>query len=333
MLLLGADREPRVGGQAVIEGVMMRDPSGWSVAVRAPDGSILERVERKPAFATRHRWARIPLIRGAVALVESMVVGFRALSWSAEIFEGRRQAVEGSESLHRQHDCGSDGADSSRESFESGSGVLTTIAALIFAIALFIVIPGAISRAVFARFLSNPLAQSAAEGLLRIAILVGYIAAISRIPEVGRVFEYHGAEHQTIAAYEDGKELTPEQIATYSTRHPRCGTSFLLTVMIVTIAIFALIRGSLPFAVQLAARVVLLPVVAGISYELIRLGWAHRRRAAARLMMVPGLALQAITTKTPDRSQIEVAVRSLQILLGAGEDALSGRALGSDQQS
>lgn len=307
---LGAAKEPRVGGQAVIEGVMMRDPSGWSVAVRVPDGSLKKRLERKPPFATRHRWARVPLVRGAVVLVESVAIGFSALSWSADVFASYAASPS------KAHSMGSPGPNEGHDRPDSGSGAVSMIAALIFAVTLFIIVPAVISRTLVAKVVSGSLALSVSEGLLRIAILVGYIAAVSRIPEVRRVFEYHGAEHQTIAAFEDGRPLTPDRISAYSTRHPRCGTSFLLTVMIVTIAIFSVIRGTLPLSLQLAARIALLPVVAGVSYELIRLGWAHRERLPAKILMLPGLALQGITTRIPDESQVEVAIASLEYLIG-----------------
>ncbi len=307
--------EPRVGGQAVIEGVMMRDPTGWAVVVRAPDGRLRKRVEHQPSFATKHRWARVPFVRGAVVLVESMVVGFRALSWSADVFAS---PPEKNSSLH-------DARRSDASSHDSGSGLVSVLGAVAIALTLFVILPALISNTLFARLTSSALARSAFEGVIRVVLLVGYIVAISRLEEVRRVFEYHGAEHQTIAAYEEGEPLVVESIARYSTRHPRCGTSFLLTVMVVAIAVFAVVRGSLPLGAQLVARVVLLPVVAGISYEAIRLGWAQRRRLLGRALMAPGLALQAITTRTPDASQVEVAVASLQALLTpASEDSTEG---------
>ncbi len=307
--------EPRVGGQAVIEGVMMRDPTGWAVVVRAPDGRLRKRVERQPSFASKHRWARLPFVRGAVVLVESMVVGFRALSWSADVFT----------SLPEKSSSPREAGRSDASSPDSGSGVVSVLGAVAIAVTLFVIVPALISHTLLARLTSSALARSAFEGVIRVAVLVGYIVSISRLEEVRRVFEYHGAEHQTIAAYEEGESLVPESIGRYSTRHPRCGTSFLLTVMVVAIAVFAVVRGSLPLGAQLVARVVLLPVVAGISYEAIRLGWTHRRRLVGRVLMAPGLALQAITTRTPDASQVEVAVASLKALLTqACEDSTEG---------
>jgi uncharacterized protein YqhQ len=309
--------EPRIGGQAVIEGVMMRDPSGWAVAVRTPDGSVKRRLEKKSSYASRHRWARIPLARGAVVLVESVAVGFRALSWSADIYASETARPGPTSAARRDPTRRNDLAD-------SGSGVVSMIAALIFAITLFVIIPAVLARVLLSKLIDSSLALSASEGLIRIVILVGYIGAVSRLPEVRRVFEYHGAEHQTIAAFEGGDPLDSEHIAAYSTKHPRCGTSFLLIVMIVTIAIYSVIRGSLSLPLQLAARIALLPLVAGISYELIRFGWAHRKRWAAKILMLPGLALQGITTRIPDDAQIEVAITSLKTLIGIGAAADDG---------
>jgi len=319
LLLQTPGSEPRLGGQAVIEGVMMRDPTGWAVAVRAPDGTIKKRLERRPSFQSTHRWARIPILRGAVALVESLAIGFSALSWSADVFA----STQSGKPVRKQ---------------ETGSGAVSMAAAITFAVALFVVIPAVLTRVALAQVVKGPFALSVAEGLLRVIILVGYILAISRIPEVRRVFEYHGAEHQTIAAYENSEPLVVERISEYSTRHPRCGTSFLLTVMIVTIAVFSVIRGTLPFSLQIAARILLLPLVAGISYELIRAGWALRDRTLAKYLMLPGLALQAITTRQPDSSQIEVAVAALRVLVGENGDrkqseSHNGFVVGSRQEN
>jgi uncharacterized protein YqhQ len=183
------------------------------------------------------------------------------------------------------------------------------------AIALFLVLPALVARLVFGSVVTNTLAVSAVEGTIRIAILLLYMLAISALSDVRRVFQYHGAEHKTIAAYEAGDALEPQEIAKKDRRHPRCGTSFLLTVVIVTVVVFAFLRGNLPLWAQLLARVAMLPLVAGIAYEAIRIGWRLRRGLVGKALVAPGIALQAITTREPDEDQIVVALRSLEVLL------------------
>ena len=271
-----------VGGQAVLEGVMMRAPAAWAVAVRRPDGVIEAKSHELPRLASRSRWARIPFTRGVMVLVESMSLGFRALTWSAE----KAGLEEGEEEISRPQIIG------------------TMIVAAIVAIGLFALLP------VFA---ANWLTEDGSiafvvlDGAIRIFLIVGYIWLISRSKEIQRVFQYHGAEHKTIHAYEAGDPLTIESIQRYSPRHPRCGTSFLILVGIVAFFVFLTITG-LPFVWQVASRVLLIPVIAGLSYEVLKvadqvtwMSWASR----------PGLWLQAITTKEPEDPMVEVAIASL----------------------
>jgi uncharacterized protein YqhQ len=281
-----------VGGQAVLEGVMMRAPSGWAVAVRRPDGDLEAISHELPRLSERHRLARFPFIRGVLVLIESLTLGFRALSWSAQM-------------------AGEEGEEITR-----GQALGTMVVAVLFALALFIWFP------VFAaRWLGGVLGGGESgllfvvlDGAIRLAILVGYIWLISRSKEIQRVFQYHGAEHKTIHAYEAGDPLTVAAIQKYSPRHPRCGTSFLLIVGMVAFVVFLALAPVDNALFQVGARVVLIPFIAGLSYEVLKAGatsqwmsWANR----------PGMWLQRITTKEPDDAMVEVAVASL---LAALED-------------
>ncbi len=272
-----------VGGQAVLEGVMMRAPNRWAVAARRPDGVIEVVRHELPRLASRSKAARIPLMRGVMVLIESLSLGFRALSWSAQ-----RAGEEEEELTKRQI-------------------AFTMVFAIAFALVLFIGAPALGAKVLADLVGENSLWFVVFDGILRIALMVGYIFAISRAKEIQRVFEYHGAEHMTIHAYEAGDPLTLEAISVYSPRHPRCGTAFLMLVAMVAFVIFLTLAG-LPFLWQIIARVVLIPVIAGVSYEVLKLAadrpwmaWASR----------PGMWLQAITTRQPDGEQIEVAVASL----------------------
>jgi uncharacterized protein YqhQ len=272
---------------------MMRAPSGWAVAVRRPDGVIEAKNGELPRLSDRSVAARIPFVRGVVVLIESLTLGFRALSWSAQ------KSGEEDEEITR------------------GQAIWTMLFAAAFAIALFVLIP------VFtAGWLKGFLGDSSLvfvllDGTIRLALIVGYIWLVSRWEEIQRVFQYHGAEHKTIHAYENGAPLVVDRIQVYSPRHPRCGTSFLLIVGMVAFVVF-LTLAPLPFAWQAAARIVLIPVIAGLSYEVLKAGATSRWMSWANR---PGIWLQAITTKEPDDSMVEVAVASLMAALTEDEAA------------
>lgn len=328
----GAPRPGNVGGQALIEGVMMRCPAAWAAAVRLADGGVVTRYDPASSLAIRYRAARLPLVRGAVALVESMAVGIRALSWSADLYAGSEvRAIDATYGPYDDRDADSsgmaDGSDTERGRSDrdrqegSASGVLAVIGGVALAFSLFVALPALLSRGVFSKVVTNALLLHALEGVTRVAVLVGYVAAVSALPDIKRVYQYHGAEHKTIACFEEGAPLEPARLSAFSTRHPRCGTSFLLTVVIVSVAVFSVIKGSLALPLQIAARLALLPVVAGVSFELIRLAWVLRHNWVGRALAAPGLALQAITTKEPDNFQLEVAIRALEKLLNPSEGA------------
>ncbi len=296
---MSRDPSKTVGGQAVIEGVMMRAPAGWAVAVRTPTGAIEATRNDLPRLSSRSRWARIPLIRGVMVLGESLTLGMRALSWSAQ-----RASGEDEQPLSRGQVAGS-----------------LALALALFA-GLFIVLP-----AVGARWV---IGQSAwvhlVEGAIRVLVFVGYIWAIGRIPEIGRVFQYHGAEHMTIHAYEEGEQLSSQSVGRYPKEHPRCGTSFLLLVVLLSVLVFSLLgRPSLPWLI--ASRILLIPVIAGVSYELLRFSGLRADGTLGKVLSAPGMWLQKLTTRVPEEQMIPVAVASLLAALdpeGRAEVELRG---------
>jgi uncharacterized protein YqhQ len=287
-----AGRDAPVGGQAVMEGVMMRGVSTWSVAVRKPDGEIDTVSEPLVSWGKRHRALRWPVIRGVVALAESLKIGFRALQLSANA-----QLASGEEP----------------QEIGGWAWVLTIIGAMALAIGLFFVVPvGATS--LIKDELGSAFLFWLVEGVLRTAIFIGYVLAISRLPDLRRVFEYHGAEHKTISCYEAGDALVPERAQAYSRYHPRCGTSFLLIVMVLAIFVFAPI-GLPAWYWLVASRVLGIPLVAGLSYEVIKWAGRNRARGWVRALMWPGLMLQRLTTREPDREQLAVAIAALEAVL------------------
>jgi uncharacterized protein YqhQ len=287
-----AGRDAPLGGQAVLEGVMMRGVSTWAVAVRKPDGQIAVTSEPLVSWAKRHRLLRLPVIRGVVALAESLKIGFRALGISANA------------QLEDEEDA---------EPIGGLTWTLTIAFSLVLAIGLFFVIPvGATS--LIKDELGSALLFWLVEGVLRTAIFIGYIVLISRLPDLRRVFEYHGAEHKTISAYEAGDRLIPARAARYSRLHPRCGTSFLLIVMVLAIFVFAPI-GLPAWYWLLASRILGIPLIAGLSYEVIKWAGRNRRKRWVRAVMWPGLMLQNLTTREPDHEQLAVAIAALEAVL------------------
>jgi uncharacterized protein YqhQ len=289
-----ASQDAPIGGQAVLEGVMMRGVSTWAVAVRNPEGEVEITSEPIVSWAKRHRVLRWPVIRGVVALGESLKIGFKALAISANA-----QLEE----------------DEQGEKEEIGGWMwgFTIALSLALAIGLFFVIPvGATS--LIKDELGSALLFWLVEGILRTLIFIGYIVAISRLPDLRRVFEYHGAEHKTISCFEAGDELKPERAEVYSRLHPRCGTSFLLIVMVLAIFVFAPI-GLPEWYWLLASRILGIPLIAGLSYEVIKWAGKNRNKRWVRALMWPGLMLQNLTTREPDRDQLAVAIASLEAVL------------------
>ena len=314
-------RDAPIGGQAVLEGVMMRGIRTWSVAVREPTAAQLASGEREiPAgeiavqtfpFSSalrRHRLLRLPLVRGVVALGGSMAIGLRALNISANAQiagpdDPLAEAADGEE--------GVDARDGGALSGAAWAGAL--VVSFAFAIGLFFVVPVGLVSLIKSQLHSSTLFWLI-EGLVRTAIFLGYLLLLSRLRDLRRVFEYHGAEHKTIACHEAGEELTPENAARFSRLHPRCGTSFLLIVMIVAIFVFAPI-GLPAWYWLLATRILGVPLIAGISFEIIKLAARYRDNVWVRALMAPGLALQRLTTREPDHSQLAVAIAALHSVL------------------
>ena len=304
---LVAARDAPLGGQAVIEGVMMRGVCTWAVAVRAPSAEQRANGRRmageEPALGEievtsfpldsvlkRHRWLRRPLIRGVVALVESLRLGFRALSISVNT-----QLPDGEQDVSR------------------GTWAGTVVLALAMAIGLFFLLPVGIAS-LLGDLLPNALVFVVVEKLIRVTIFLAYLWAVSRMKDLQRVFEYHGAEHKTISCYEAGVPLTPENAQRFSRLHPRCGTSFLLIVMIVAVVVFAPL-GTPAWYWLLISRVLGIPLIAGLAFEVIKWFGRNRTKRWAQILMLPGMKLQLLTTREPDLGQLAVAIAALEAVL------------------
>jgi uncharacterized protein YqhQ len=283
-----------IGGQAVLEGVMMRGPSNWSLAVRKPDGEIAQLNREIDSVMKRHRFFRLPIIRGVIALGESLAIGFRALAISAN-YAAQQEG------------------DDEEVSTEIGRGALLVAFAFAigFALLLFKVTPALITSWL-------PIETTGVfvvvEGLIRVTIFVLYLALISLLPDLKRVFQYHAAEHKAINAYEAGEELEPERVQRFSLIHPRCGTAFLLWVMVIAIFVFAFF-GRPAWYWLITSRILLLPVIAGIAYELIRFAGKHTGSRILMTLLAPGLWLQRLTTREPTLDQLEVSIRALKDVL------------------
>jgi uncharacterized protein YqhQ len=283
-----------IGGQAVLEGVMMRGPSNWSLAVRKPDGEIAQVNNEINSVMARHRVFRLPIIRGIIALGESLAIGFRALAISANY-------------------AAQEEGDDDEVSTEIGRGALifAFVIAIGFALLLFKVTPALLTSWL-------PIETTGlfvvVEGLIRVGLFIAYLVLISLLPDLRRVFQYHAAEHKAINAYEAGDELEPERVQQHSLIHPRCGTAFLLWVMVIAIFVFAFF-GQPVWYWLIASRILLLPVIAGIAYELIRFAGKHTGNRILMTVLAPGLWLQRLTTREPTLDQLEVSIRALKDVL------------------
>ncbi len=307
-------RTPKIsyGGQAVLEGVMMRGRTYMAVAVRAPDKSIVVTSEALPKHLYSGIIQKIPLVRGMTMLWDALGLGMKALMFSADI----QMADQGGDA-----EPGTDGksaTDTKPAAPASLSKPLawTTVAvAMIFGVGVFFVTPLAVVG-LFERLIggSSSLWSNLAEGLIRLALLVGYVALIGLMPDVKRVYGYHGAEHMTIHAWEHNDPLDPAHVGKYPPAHPRCGTAFLLEVVAISVVLFALL-GTPDLWIRVVSRILLIPVIAGIAYELLRLGGKYPESVLMKAIVAPGLLLQALTTRYPDESQMEVAIASMEELL------------------
>ena len=301
-------RLPSYGGQAVMEGVMMRGKENVAMAVRAPDGQILTYEEKLPALY-RSKWMNIPFLRGVLGLWDSLNLGMRFLTKSSNMVNGEDQQIEGKDL------------------------VLTVLLSLVLGIGLFFLLPALVSG-----WLDGPLGferwgtvgtwlSNLLEGLIRLAILIIYLVVVGRMPEVRRVFSYHGAEHKTINAFEAGAELTPENVSKFTLVHPRCGTSFILTLVLISILFFSLL-GPLPLQIRLLTRLLLLPVVSGVAYEYIRFAARHMDDSKlVQALIKPNLALQKLTTREPSEDMLEVSIKAFNLMYEAEQKGSQGTAV------
>ena len=295
-----------IGGQAVMEGIMMRNKGKYAIAVRKPDGEIEVKVEDYRSVINVPALQKIPLLRGVVNFVDSLVIGIRCLMYSASFFE-EEEDESGKEKTKKEKKP----SDSS-EKKEEGSDTLfiagTMTLALVLAVFLFMVVPLFVSRKIGAAL--PPLGRSALESGIRIAVFLGYMVAISRMKDIQRTFEYHGAEHKCINCIENGRELTVDNVLISSRQHKRCGTSFLFFVILVSV-VFQMFIHSDNRLTQLGVRLLLIPVIAGVSYEIIRLAGISSH-PIVNILSKPGLALQKLTTREPDAKEAEVAIRAVE---------------------
>jgi uncharacterized protein YqhQ len=308
----GSPAELLVGGQALIEGVMMRAPGAYGIAVRRPDGALYRESAKIPSLAARHPWVKLPVLRGIAVLFQSLGIGMRALNVSATV-----AALATAELADRSTGAEAPGGEPAAVSHGAVAGSM--VVGLGLGVAVFLLLPLWITQ-LAERFLFGPLSSlvfNLVDGALRAAFFLGYIVAISRLPDIHRVFQYHGAEHKVVFNHEAGLPLSAGNARAQSRLHPRCGTSFLLFVLLLSILLFALIPKSAPFLLKFGGRLLLVPVVAGLSYEVLRL--SARRRAAPLFAAVvwPGLQLQRITTQEPTDDMLEVAIVALEEALAA----------------
>jgi uncharacterized protein YqhQ len=289
-----------IGGQAVLEGVMMRGPGNWAVAVRTPNGDIAHVAQTVESQMAKHRLYRLPVIRGVMALGESLAIGFRALAISAN-YAAQEEGEEGEVSTE----------------LSRGALIFAFAVAIIFALLLFKVGPALIVDKLVPVHSGGWFVV--VEGLVRVTIFVLYLFLISLLPDLRRVFEYHAAEHKAINAYEAGEPLEPEVVQRYSLIHPRCGTAFLLWVMVIAVFVFAFF-GRPAWYWLIVTRIAFLPVIAGIAYELIRFAGKYQNRVVMTIL-APGLWLQRLTTREPSLDQLEVSIRALREVLQLEEGA------------
>lgn len=291
----------RIGGQAVIEGVMMKNMDRYAVSVRKPNGKIETKVEECVSFAEKHPLFQLPIFRGMVNFLESMVIGMKTLNYSASFYEDEEEQTESRTEQFLEKILG--------EKAEKIIMGIVLVFSLAISIGLFMILPYIASEAL-GKLIQNEYVILLMEGIIRIAIFLGYIVLISQMEDIKRVFMYHGAEHKTINCLEAGVELTPENVDNFSRLHKRCGTSFIFIVMIISMVFFFFIRVDTIW-LRIVLRLLFLPLVAGVSYEFIRLAGSSDH-PLVQIFSKPGLALQRLTTKEPDHSMIEVAIASVE---------------------
>ncbi|WP_346846994.1 DUF1385 domain-containing protein [uncultured Clostridium sp.] len=300
------EKKTTVGGQAVIEGVMMRGSKGLATAVRLPNGSIEVKKESSESLTKKNKFFGFPIIRGFISLIESLIIGIKSLEYSASFFEDDEEESESK--FDKWFD---------KVFKEKGNSVLMGISlvlSLAFSILLFFILPTALTSLVKKTITSNVVVLNIIEGIIRVIIFISYIFIVGKLEDIKRVYQYHGAEHKTIFCYESGINLTPENAKKFGRLHPRCGTNFLFLVMVISIIIFSF-TGWQSIGQRVISRVLLLPVVSGVTYEVIK--WLGKSNSKiSKIIAWPGLLLQKITTQEPDESMLEVAITSLKAAEG-----------------
>jgi uncharacterized protein YqhQ len=294
---LESGEETLVGGQAVLEGVMMRSPHAWGISVRKPDGTISTHSEPLDRLSEKHKWMGWPVVRGVITLGQAMVLGFRALRYSADVALDAIPADE-REATKKTEISG----------WVAAVNIVLSVGFFIFLYKFVPLVAATKLKNIYPVF-GNQVWFNVIDGVIRIALFLLFIWGVSLMPDIRRVYQYHGAEHKTVFAFESHDPLEPRNVQTHSTFHPRCGTSFLMTVMIISIAIYMLFPAH-TFLIRFALRIALLPVIAGLSYEMIRFAAKHGKSLFA-LLTKPGLWLQRITTKPPTDDQVECAISAL----------------------
>ena len=300
-----------VGGQAVMEGVMMRTPEGGiALAVRRPDGSIVTEFTSKPTKARKGTFLGLPVIRGVVAFIESLATGMNTMTRSAELF-GEEETEEPSKFEKWL------AAKTGKSAMDVAMAVAVVLA-VVLAVGLFVFLPSLATQLIPWKESTPGILKSLVEGLVRLAIFLLYISAISLLKDIRRVYMYHGAEHKTISCYEHEEELTPENAMRFSRLHPRCGTNYLFLVMAISILIFAILPYSSNFFLRFLTRILFLPLIAGISYEVLKLA-AASDCILARIVRAPGMGLQYLTTREPEPEMIEVAIAAFDLAIHEGK--------------
>ncbi len=302
----------KVGGQAILEGLMMRGSRSIAVAIRQPDGNIHLTVEplKKPGS-----WKKIPIIRGIGSFVSSLVTGTSVLMYGADVLEKLDEAAEAQKTPEAPQNSGKK---EKSEGIPKSAILLSVVLALVLVVALFILLPTFVLGIIRKAGVQSVLLLNLIEGILRICIFIGYILAVRKMPDIRRTFEYHGAEHKTIHCFENGLPLTPENAQSFYTLHPRCGTSFMMFVMIIALLVFSLF-GWPNLAVRVLTRLILIPVIAGLSYELLQ--WTGRHDSGiVKVLSMPGILLQKVTTCEPSLEQLEVAIAAMNAVLPAHQD-------------
>ena len=345
-----------IGGQALIEGVMMRGKNCWAIGVREPDGGLFSQEYPLSKKGNRPTWFSWPLVRGCVALVDSLALGFKALEIAAnKAFDDEEETAESSvsnDTVSSELSTSDFGSSSSSESTSTSGSALSSnpesasvsdstdegvlskaemmfamVLGVVLAVALFILLPAGLSNVIVGEYEQNPFVWNIVDGVVRVAIFIFYVWLIGRIPDIKRMFSYHGAEHKTIHCYEHGLELTPENARQFPRLHVRCGTAFLIMVMLIAIVVYTVIpldgviaslgiTGAAAFALLLVVRLVFLPVIAGISYE-VTVKWAgsHPENPLVKVVLWPGMQMQRLTTNEPDDSMLECAIAAMKLVV------------------